>query len=918
MTGRALALFARVRAPALLFAVGAWIAACTDDSASNLTPGDPPYVPPPESCTPASATAPMGFPACNAGGGVFGTWNVDGLGLPAYDYGLDENADARAAFFNTERLDRRDHWAQIGNHRVTSLVTNDGYVVVTTRDRGPTLLNVHDEDASAYSGGFSFVDDGEAVWNSAYKWRPVSAVTTRRFGMGYAESSTTHRDVTVLRRVFSPAGDAPAVIDEVTLVNRGTTPKTLKHYEYWDVARRPVEINWLMTGTALAPAARKTRDARNELFDEAVSWDPGALVLGLRRTHHPGSVPPREAPDPVDHYPGDPYLAVLVGEASDLYTDDAAFFGEEGPRAPQAVRARAAGEGLAAGPKGPKGGTSGAGQPRMFVVRSDVTLAPGEKKTLRFAYGYAPMGEPFAVDPHWRDPAADLRREATDAVRTHLLYLASDRDPSLHRELAWDAAALETSVGYSEYFGRHTVPQGSAYLYLHGADGAARDLALFAMPLVYTDAALAREELLLMMGVQRASDHAFSYALQGNGMVDDALGIHAQPSDQDIFFLLAVTEYLGATGDLAFLDAKAPFYPKEAAPDATVQDHVRGALRHLFDVVGTGEHGLVRLGDGDWSDGIVFEAPDRKLAIAKGESVPNTQMAAAVLPRVADLVASFDPVLATETRVNAAMLAESAKAAWTGKFFGRAYFGDGKLTSSSSIDLEAQVWGLIGGTFASPEDRATLVDTIGKELDDPSPTGATMTPGGQVWPAISGLLTWGYALSDDERAWTHLARNTLAAHAHAFPNIWYGIWTAPDGLEGAVGDRPGEAWFSPVTPMTDFPAMNANAHAMPLLAALRVAGVEATARGLSLTPHVPGARFALATERIDLHQDGALLEGRYRPGKGTAPRILTIRAPNGGHVVEAAVDGQSVAPSADGTYVDLPVSEDQSFSARFQ
>ena len=32
------------------------------------------------------------------------------------------------------------------------------------------------------------------------------------------------------------------------------------------------------------------------------------------------------------------------------------------------------------------------------------------------------------------------------------------------------------------------------------------------------------------------------------------------------------------------------------------------------------------------------------------------------------------------------------------------------------------------------------------------------------------------------------------------------------------GGIPGRAWASALTPMTDFPVMNANAHAMPLLA----------------------------------------------------------------------------------------------------
>jgi hypothetical protein len=142
--------------------------------------------------------------------------------------------------------------------------------------------------------------------------------------------------------------------------------------------------------------------------------------------------------------------------------------------------------------------------------------------------------------------------------------------------------------------------------------------------------------------------------------------------------------------------------------------------------------------------------------------------------------------------------------------------------------------------------------------------------GGQVWPAISGLLTWGYALSDAPRAWSHLQRNTMAAHALAFPNLWYGIWSGPDGLRSDTG----EAWYSPATPMTDFPVQNANEHAMPILALLRVCGVEASASGLVIDPHAPGD-FSLKTSLLDLERKGQRITGTYRPT--STPRTIEVR-----------------------------------------
>lgn len=883
--------------------------ACAGGAPAEPGP-DAPYVPAPETCDAQPLADPRVFAPCSTGGGIFGQWGLDERGLPAYDYGLDENADLRARSFNTEKLDRRDHWHAFGNARVSATFSNDGTVEVTSQDRGESYLNKLDESQGNFAGGYSYVDDGDRLWSTAYKFRPRGSTVKRRFGMGYAVTSATYRDVRIVRRLASPPGDAPVVVDEVTVENLSTARKTLKHFEVWDVARRPIEINWLVSGSALpnAPAnARRLRDARNASFVETVSWDPAARVLGLRRA---GPAADPAAPDPVERFPGDPFLAVLSGEANDLWTEQSAFFGAGGMAAPSGPRSP--GEGTSAGIKGVS--RSGEGQPRAFVVRSDLTLAPGETRTLRFSYGFAPMGKPFPVDPSWA--GRDLVAEQAAELRGRLMYFSTDRDPALHRELAWHASQIEGSVAWREYWGRHVVPQGSAYLYLHGADGALRDLGLFAVPLVYTHRSLAKEELLLAAGMQRASDKAFSYAFQGHGVLDDASGIHSKPSDLDLFFSWAVAEYVLATGDVTFLAEPAPYWPKESVVNATVRDHIRDALRHLFDIVGTGEHGLVRVGTGDWSDGITFEAPDRSVAIEKGESVPNTQMAVWVLPLVANVVEPWDSALANEARNRATALRAALGAAWGGAFYGRAYFGDGMLRYADKVCLEAQVWGLIADTFATPADRAATLAAIAKELDDPSPTGATLLPGGQVWPAISALLTWGYARFDPERAWRHLAKNTMFAHAGAFPAVWYGIWSGPDGL-GSVGAAPpapggldlpaapgpGEAWYSLVTPMTDYPVMNNNQHAMPILAALRVAGLEPMADGLRLTPRAASRQLSMSTELFDLRIDGPRVSGAYRPVTARKLEVVLV-----GPITKAKVAGIDafVAPNASSVVLDIP------------
>ena len=565
------------------------VGACASDAPTEDVPAPetPEPVLPPESCDAPNPAEPTKLRPCSEGSGNFGRWTTDALGLPAYDYTIDQAKNERALYKDSEGRERRDHVSAFGNARVNAFLSNDGFVEVTDQDRGVSYLAKVEVERKAFGGGFSYVDDGAATWSTAYALRPRSAVTSRRFGASYVETETTYRGLRVKHRTYAPSGNEKAVVDDVEVQNLGSEARSIRHYEYWDVARRPIEINWTVSGRlpGFGQKAREQRDARNALFVERVSLEGG--ILGLRRSHVAApDVPTREAPSAVDHYPSDPFLAVLVGEVSDVYTSDAAFFGSGDGARPEAVASRRAGEGTAQGPKGEP--TGGEGQPRQLVVRSDFSLGVGETKTLRFAFGGASMGEPFAVPPMWKEPSRDLLRESTDALRQNLFHFATTRSPTLHRELVWHSAQVEASVGYREYWKKHVVPQGSAYLYLHGADGAARDTALFAMPLSYTHPELAKEELELLMGLAFAKDSRFSYAFQGHGMLDDALGIHSAPSDLDLFFLLAMIEYLGATGDMAFLDEPISYYPISKENEATTFDHVRRAVSHLFTDVGTG------------------------------------------------------------------------------------------------------------------------------------------------------------------------------------------------------------------------------------------------------------------------------------------------------------------------------------------
>jgi hypothetical protein len=904
---------------------------------------------------PTQSLNPRQFQDTDVGSGIFGRWIIDRAGLPAYRYDFDQYRDNRARYPNSENIDRRDHWHQLGNDRVTALASNDGTMQVYLCDRGGVFLNrfearglesergssgltdpigralgwlarvylrlrvwwyqlehhlphqpvieprgasfaepphypvpterVYPPAPFAYSGGFAYLDDGTETWSTAFRYRPAQAQVERVFGMGYIDMTTTYRDLRVTRHVYAPPGDAPYLVIDVTLENRGDADRSVRYYEYWDVNVYQLKLQWLRTGLS-AILGDDERYAINDHFTPNVGWYDH--LRGLRFQQTLKGAPPTTEASPIDWAPADVFLADLnATDPAARFTRTHVFFGQGDAMQPDAVKLRLSGEAdnIAA---------LDHPMPYCLVLRHDRSIPAHQSITLRFAYGALRTDRDIASLNDQREPPPVTA--LSDHWRSQLAYFTTGQHPVLQREAAWHAYSLLASTVYSDYYGVHLVPQGSAYLYLHGADGAPRDQGLFVLPLTYLRPALARETLQLIMHLTHADTGEIPYAFAGYGIHDGA-SVHEHPSDLDLYFLLGLCEYLSATGDLAFLDSEESYYPR-GSRSGSVLDHVRTAVAHLLHTVGLGPHGLLRVSDGDWSDSIVLETALKNLSTisyentcARGESIPNTQMALYVLPRTAELIEARDPELALQLRRFTQVLKDNVKVMWRDRgWFVRAVLrsheDEAVYWKADEIDLEAQPWALISGLAAEMQVEDQLLDAIGNYLDRPSPIGATLTPRGMVWPAISQLLTWGYVHCRPDLAWRSIQRHTYAEHARAFPEVWFNIWSGPDG----VNSSDGRTWLSPLTPMTDFPVMNANQDALALLSLLRVCGIEPhpSSDGLIIAPQSPPDYFALDLPLLRLDVEPGCIAGEYR-AQVTGQRVLHVRVPRGATQISASV-----------------------------
>jgi len=561
-----------------------------------------------------------------------------------------------------------------------------------------------------------------------------------------------------------------------------------------------------------------------------------------------------------------------------------------------------------------------------MVMRHDFVLAPGAKASQRYAYGTVQPGA--ALEFHTPFPKTDVLAQTAEVWKTRLPYFETGIDATLKREMAWHAYYLQSAALYNEYFKTHVIPQGSAYLYIHGADGVPRDQCLSTLPLVYLRPDLARANLRLIMSLMDGATGALWYGFSGHGLVDNA-AIHDAPSDLDLFFLMALNEYLSATGDLGFLDSGVPFYPPDqptvlpnGAHGTTVLDHVRCAVNHLIHEVRVGDHGLIRIGDGDWSDGVVFEDCVKYGGVdflawfenskLHGESIPNTQMALYVLPITQAILESRDPEFADALGGFISGLSDALHQQWNGRWYTRALLRDELnnvvVVDTDAINLEAQPWALISRDALEHGTAEALIKSITTQLDFPSKTGAVSTADGLIWPAVSQLLTWGYCRTQPQLAWRSLLRQTLAVHAEVFPETWVGVWSAPDALFAQSSkENPGGTWQSAATPMIDFPVMNSNAPAMALTALLRVCGIEPSldGKGLLIDPHVPRDTFTLDTPLLRLDVAPGSISGDYRAiVKGQRTLYVTVPANATRITVRSGERSFEVAPT---TQVEVPI-----------
>ena len=814
------------------------------------------------------------------GSGVFGRWRVDEHGMPAYDYTLDQTTDPRA---QQPELDGDDaNWSQVGNDAIVANAYHHGYVQLWSSARMYQWANRYDASSEHFAGGFGWLRlaDGRTA-STLYADRAPGSHLRRRFGVGYARKRMRLAGLRVSQTTTAPFGDDPALVDEVRIENTSSATRRLSWWEYWDV----------------------------NPYDEA-----GDLRRGLAQAQYDGDdlLSVAQQPDGLDPDPLSIFLAAPGTRVSGIEADTSSFFGSGTRALPAAVAADAA-SGAVAPPTA--AGTAGRA---MFATRSPLRLRPGHSVTLRFVYGIAhPEQIPGIVRR-----AAKARSGAAASARAWARWLPSidlgRRLAWLARELTWDAYMTRSSSLYEEVCGHHVITQGGYYQYGVGAQEAYRDPLQHLLPMIYAEPSLARDVLLYSLQQQAAGTGSIAY---GMGPMCTPLDLGSS-NDLDFWLIQAVSEYVLATRDLGFLDRRVPYLG--GGSSATVWDHMKLAVQHQEGApLGLGPAGNYLMGsNGDWSDFSTAFLPAT-------ESVLVTAQLAYAYPQLASVAdLRGDESFAQRLRSLGERDLDRLRGEWTaGGWYARGYNGTEPVGVGAEY-LEPQPWAILAGAPSSDQSR-TLVANVERflqgrgapaQLNGPTRIGTSQSPAaadpevsefdsvtgvgdgnavfvGGTWYALNGTLTWalgelaGEVPDAARKAFGELKRNTLAAHATAYPAHWSGILNVDDACNSYYSSAPDQCGIGLLLELADRDYNGQITHqpAWGLLSMLRLAGIEPTRAGYSFAPSLPLNRYSIRLPRVGIASEPGLMRGYVRT-ESKSPLKLALDPP--GRAAKVWIDGR--------------------------
>ena len=604
-------------------------------------------------------------------------------------------------------------------------------------------------------------DDADGDYWSA-SWQPVGRSLTEatyrtRHGLSYSVFESAYRGIEASQRVFVPLGEDAEVWD-VTLTNTGDTERTLSLFGYVEFSFHSVQID--------------NENFQMSLYASGADYADGVVEYDFY--YEPWTY----------HY----FTATLDPVGFDTLRDS--FLGPYRTETnPIAVE-----RGQCSGSQATTGNHCGA-------LHHRVTLAPGQTVRLAYILGYGRREAGTRLRARYADPAAvdaALAELAAYWERKRAVFALATPSPAMNTLLgSWTLLQAETCVVWSRF---------ASFVEVGGRVGLGyRDTAQDIMSVVHTNPGKVRQRIEELLHGQMSWGyglHLFDPLLfAGNRRPDIPVGVKLPTvvpgkaadlvhglsdacSDDHLWLVPSVVEYLKETGDLGFLDQVVPFADSDldaaeraavlgeaagrfdAAP-ATVYEHLRRAIEFTAEQVG--DNGIAKGLRADWNDCLNLGGGQTALV-----SFLHVWAANALAEVVDHLARTGDPARAAAWRAEARRLAEVTATVTAaanaelldGAWYLRGYTRDGvKIGSADSpegkIFLEHMAWAVISGV-ADRERGESAMDAVRTHLA--SPYGTHL-----CWPSYTRVDdTIGYVT----RVYPGVKENgAIFSHPNAWPII---------------------------------------------------------------------------------------------------------------------------------------------------